>query len=567
MYSVGASSSADMTGRLDIDHADDARHTARPFAHLDVPLAALYRRVMAVFIAAKQRFVVHLRPEDVAEALRRDGSWEAVTREQIDEALRSLEGWGNLRADPDTGRVTTVEDFYRARYLYQLSREGEAAERALALYEAELGRRGELQAVALEDIRFRLRALHDMEGDPDPPVVHNLLIELMGRLDSLAANASAFMSSLQRTLDLREIDEEAFLAYKDKLIGYLERFISELVVKSFEIEKILRRLEAADTGRVEALLRLAAEREAADVAPGDNPLDTGHLGTAAHADAVARKLAEWRVRWSGLASWFVTADRLHPSQAELLRSRTRQAIPDLLATVSLLQERRAGRSDRSADFRALARWFAETSDDADAHRLWRAAFGLTPSRHLTAEATAEQTDIPPSTSWLDAPQTEIAPRLRQTGRYTHRGYQRRVTDRSAEREHLARQATAERQQTDAARRRLATSRPVLLSGLGKLDSAEFGLFLRLLGDALAAGPAGPDGAIRTRTADGSMEIVLRPLPEAGIAEIRTEDGVLRGPDHEITITDCAAAPPALAAGFGTAAEPADVAAGAVMELA
>ncbi len=559
-----------MTGRLDVNHADDARHTARPFAHLDVPLAALYRRVMAVFIAAKQRFVVHLRPEDVAEALRHDGSWEPVAQEQLDEALRSLQGWGNLRADPDTGRVTTVEDFYRARYLYQLSREGEAAERALALYESELGRRGELQAVALEDIRFRLRALHDMEADLDPAVVHNLLLELMGRLDSLAANASAFMSSLQRTLDLQEIDEEAFLAYKDRLIGYLERFVSELVVKAFEIEKILRSLEAAGTSRVEAILRLAAEREAADVAPGDDPsiADAGRQDAAAHADAVARKLAEWRVRWSGLASWFVTSDRLHPSQAELLRSRTRQAIPDLLATVSLLQERRAGRSDRSADFRALARWFAEVSDDADAHRLWRAAFGLTPSRHLTAEATAEQADIPASTSWLDAPQTEIAPRLRQTGRYTHRGYQKRVTDRSAEREHLARQAAAEREQTDSARRRLATGRPVLLSGLGPLDSAEFGLFLRLLGDALAAGPAGADGVIRTRTTDGTMEIVLRPLPDAGVAEIRTADGVLRGPDHEITITDCAAVSPAAARSSGPAlAESATAAAGAGLDPA
>ena len=343
MDSVAHRRSPDVTGRPGANHADDARLGPRPFAHLDVPLASLYRRVMAVFTGAKQRFVVHLRPEDVAESLRRDGTWDPVAQEQIDEALRSLESWGNLRADPDTGRVTTVEDFYRARYLYQLSREGEAAERALALYDSELGRRGELQAVALEDIRFRLRALHDMEGELDPAVVHNLLLELTGRLDSLAANASAFMSSLQRTLDLQEIDLEAFLAYKDRLIGYLERFVSELVVKAFEIEQILRRLEAAGTGRVEALLRLAAEREAADVAPGDDPLvtDIGQPGVAGHADAVDRKLAEWRVRWSGLASWFVTHDRLHPSQAELLRNRTRQAIPDLLATVSLLQERRA----------------------------------------------------------------------------------------------------------------------------------------------------------------------------------------------------------------------------------
>lgn len=564
MATPSGESSPDAGSRPQPAPGSEVRHGARPFAHLDVPLAPLYRRVMAVFMAAKQRYVVHLRPEDVAEALRRDGHWEPLAAEQVDEALRSLEGWGNLRADPDTGRVTTVEDFYRARYLYQLSREGEAAERALALYEAELGRRGELQAVALEDIRVRLRALHDLPDNPDPAVVHSLLLELMGRLDSLAANASAFMSGLQRTLDMQEIDEEAFLAYKDRLIDYLERFVSELVVKAFDIETMLRRLETAGTGRVDQLLRLAAEREAADVAPGGD-LPAGSTRAAAgqdreNAEPAARKLAEWRLRWSGLASWFVTADRQHPSQAELLRSRTRQAIPDLLATVSVLQERRTGRSDRSADFRALARWFAETPADADAHRLWRAAFGLTPSRHLTAEATAEQPDVPAGTSWLDAPQTEIAPRLRQTGRYLHRGQQRRVADRSAEREHLARQAAAEREQTDAARRRLATGRPALLSELGPLDSTEFSLFLRLLGDGLAAGPAGPDGTIRTRTSDGTMEIVLRPLQEAGIAEIRTPDGVLRGPDHEITITDCVNAPAVAPAGAGAPAGPVSVAA-------
>jgi uncharacterized protein (TIGR02678 family) len=50
-----------------------------------------------------------------------------------------------------------------------------------------------------------------------------------------------------------------------------------------------------------------------------------------------------------------------------------------LDAVGLLNERRSGRSDRSADFRVLARWFAEAPDDEAAHRLWRAAFGLCPA--------------------------------------------------------------------------------------------------------------------------------------------------------------------------------------------
>ena len=91
---------------------------------------------MAAFVAAKERFTVHLRPEDVHDALRSDGG-EIVSDEAVTNALESLAApvWGNLAAFPDTSRVTALEDFYRRRMLYQLSRDGEAAERALALYE------------------------------------------------------------------------------------------------------------------------------------------------------------------------------------------------------------------------------------------------------------------------------------------------------------------------------------------------------------------------------------------------------------------------------------------------
>ncbi|WP_339155039.1 DUF2397 family protein [Actinomadura luteofluorescens] len=44
----------------------------QPFAHLSAPNAALYRDVLRSFARAKERFIVHLRPEDVAAELRRD---------------------------------------------------------------------------------------------------------------------------------------------------------------------------------------------------------------------------------------------------------------------------------------------------------------------------------------------------------------------------------------------------------------------------------------------------------------------------------------------------------------
>jgi uncharacterized protein (TIGR02677 family) len=131
----------------------------------------------------------------------------------------------------------------------------------------------------------------------------------------------------------------------------------------------------------------------------------------------------------------------------------------------------------------------------------------------------------------------ISPRLRATGRHQRRGGPARIIDRSQARRRLEELLAAERTQTDAARRRLATGRPTRLSDLGALDRDEFALFLGLLGDTLAAGPPGSGGVIQTTTSDGTMAITLEPTGDGAVAEIVTPDGVLRGPDHVVTTVD------------------------------
>lgn len=527
-----------------------------PFAHLTTPNVVLYRRVMGEFVSAKRRFVVHLRDEDVHEALVRDGmDGQPVSAEATSEALKRLVEWGNLRADPDTSRVTTVEDFHRARYLYQLTHRGEAAERALAVYDEQLGRRGALQAVALADIASQLRALRKLaaEAAPDPARVGLALRDLLARSNDLAENAQAFMGSLRRTIDLYDADLEAFRAYKDHLVDYLERFIKDLVTVGGEIAALLQEL---GDGEVSRLLSIAARREAEDVAPGNE-------GEAAVEDrreaAYLAGVAAWEERWRGLREWFLS-EHGHPSQAKLLRSRARQAIPDLLAVVATLNERRSGRSDRSADFRTLALWFAQAPDDDALHRLWRSAFGVHGVRHLMLDhdtlLAREEQPVPAATPWAQAPPMHISPRLRRTGSYERRGSPNRISSREDARRLLAQLAARQTAQTAAARARLATTGPIHLSELGQLDSDAFGLFLVLLGDALAARRVG-QREVRTTTADGALGVRLLALADAPLIEIHTSAGVLRGPDHIVEIADLAPVARAhdLAAAPGSAPAP------------
>ena len=497
----------------------------QPFAHLSAKNARLYRDVLLTFARARDRFIVHMRPEDVTADLGRPGEVETVAG-----GLEQLVDWGNLRADPDTSRVTSVADFHRARYLYQLTAAGQAAEEALAVYDEALGRRGSLQSVALEDIAGQLRALAELAAadDLDPAKVHLLLLALAERFTGLADNAQAFMASLRRVIDFADGDVAAFIAYKQQLIDYVNKFIADLANRGAEIATLLGGLDRIG---VERLLAVAAGREAADVAP-----DGRH-------NAVEACLDAWRNRWRGLHDWFVSADSRHLSQARLLRGAAVTAITQLIDTVAALNERRSGRSDRSADFRTLARWFAQAPNDDAAHRLWRTAFGLTAARHLTVSqetvAAWEEERPTPGTPWQLAPGVRISPQLRRTGSYERRGQPNRVVDRAEQRRALAEQAAAESAQVAAARERLATPGPVRLSQLGRLDTRAFRLFLGLLGDALSARLPG-DTEVRTTTSDGTMAVHMSVVRGGGTVRIETEDGVLCGPDHVIEIVDLAA---------------------------
>jgi uncharacterized protein (TIGR02677 family) len=519
-----------------VTEADTTPGPYGPFSYLSTPNAPLYRRVMRALMAEKERFTVHVRPEQVLATVRADGG-DPVAEESVTEALEKLSSapWGNLLAFPDSSRVTALEDFYRRRMLYQMSRQGEAAERALAQYDAALGTRGSLQSVALEDIVVLLTHLRDTvrahaAGEAvDAAQAHQALRSLRERFAELAENAVAFMGSIQRTIDLYDADVEAFLAYKQQLIEYLERFINDLLVRGASIAELLAAIPPAG---VEFLAATAAGREAQDAAPDER------------ATATASARETWLRQWAGLTDWFVSSPG-RDSEAKLLRARARSAIPQLLAVVSALHDKASGRTDRTQDFLTLARWFAGLPDDHARHRLWRSAFGLAPVRHLTITGATQDAwdtaDLDNSTPWAEAPPVEISPQLRRTGSFERRGKANRVADRSEAKAALLERARQEAEQTAAARRRILTRGPRRLSAFAELDPEAFRLFLGLLGDGLAAmGPTAETA--RVHTSDGELTVTLTRVAGAEWAVLRTVDGELTGPDHLIDIVSAVQEP-------------------------
>ena len=504
------------------------------FAHLNVGNTPLYRAILSFFVTERARFVISLRPTEILSALSTalapsipsapplsDFS-PSLELDALTAALQQLRVWGDLDDAADNADAATIEEFYQRRRLYQLSAAGEAAEQALSVFDDYLHRPGELQTAALQDIGELLDALLPRLADtpPDDAKLHQLLSALVARFEQLTSRAQSFMRGLQSTLELHGIGVEAFLAYKEKLIDYLEKFVGELVVATSRISEALLLLESCG---IDLAFAAAARRDLTDM------LDPAP-------DALEQATRRWQQSWAGLRRWFIATDT--PSQAELLRARARSAIPALLTAVSQINDRRASRTDRAADFSTLARWFADAPDEAACHRLWRTAFALAPARHLriNSETLAERSarGETPKTSWLDGAPVWLSPRLRQHGRSASRGPAPAVVDRSAEKARLRELARAQVQQIERARQHLIDAGRCRLNSLGPLDDESFRLFIDLLGHALTQRPD-RSGPIDVESADGTLRIRLDPVPGGGEARLVTTDGAFIGPDHWITI--------------------------------
>ncbi len=494
------------------------------FHHLAAPRVGLYRSILRAFSRAKEHFEISLRPAEVSRWLPADGS--ELSEDDLVQSLDQLRQWGNLDASQDISEVQTLEEFNRVRFLYQFSASGEAAEQALAAFDQYCLRPGELQTTALRDILQTLEELHRLLSCQtlDVGKAVRALRELTDRFHQLVTRAQSFMRSVQQSIDAPSAEVDLFLRHKEALLNYLERFIGELVLATHRVSTTLREIESSG---IERALFAAAE---ADIADALNP----------NAQQLSSARDEWGLRWQGLRRWFL-GDPGIPSQAEVLRARARGAIPALLETVRRLNDRRASRTDRATDFITLAKWFASAPTEGDLHRLWRAAFALTPSRHLCVNeetlAAWEEHEATARTPWNEAPSFYLTPRLREIGRIAARGPVRPMIDRSSDLAVLTALAREEEQQALAARQTLATGQSRCLSELPILSERELDLLLDLVGEALM-NEEDPLQNLQATSEDGTLFISLAPpAASAPTADVETMSGTLHGPNYITTISE------------------------------
>lgn len=465
------------------DLGADAPERARLlFRYLSVPDWHEYRTILGVFAGT---FFAEFTPEEIAAAVAEAG----IDPVAVPDRLESLRGWGNLTVSSSVGNPTSLEDYYRRRNRYLITRAGQEV---FQIVEGVLSAVDEIADVQAGHLRDLDRALRELGEHADTDFERVPAEELADKVRAVFVPHENFTTELTHFFADLNLWQSRYDLNADEVqlfAGVLVSYVSEQLA---EIERMTR---PVTRGLQVVLPRLTALLGA---------LRSGlavRVDEAGLADSVAvRHLPGTAVKdWEHLAEWFV-APAGRPSRLDQLTRQAVAAVRTLTANVTRLSRVGLGATSRRADFLRLARFFdnAETPDHA--HEIAAAAFGLGSCRRLGTLAADSDDPKPSVTSWHDAPRAVVPVSLRERGETTQRGRTTPVRDRRRQRELMQR----DRELRRVARETTAAELLACSDSRGHIDGSEMSVAcFSMLRDLISRSGHGNGAHAEVRTATES----------------------------------------------------------------
>ncbi len=307
-----------------------------------------------------------------------------------------------------------------------------------------------------------------------------------------------FYAYLHQVLSRYDLAGDEYGRFKELLLSYVDLITADVARHAPAVSERLERLQP-QLGLLLAVL--------------------DRLPSLTNADGSRAERQPGRVLndWLEFSAWYADgSDRSGPDQ---LRRAAGQALGQLLANAKRMLAAAGTGVSRRGDLLRLAQWFA-AADDAQAHRLFAAAFGAHPARHLLGGPDEDSPRHGALTSWWEADPVAVPLSLRERGERSARGRASRVPDPGLDREELLSEARAEHE------RQLAAAAELVAAGWldgARLSAAARDVLLDRLGGLLAVsgGNAPP-----LEWFESDLGFLLRASATAGATTLHSDDGQL-----------------------------------------
>ena len=440
-----------MTSSVELPDAGAADRARLLFRYLAVPEWRDYRTILGVFAGT---FFAEFTPEEVAAELAVVGG--GVDPTVVPDRLESLRGWGNLTASSSVGNPSSLEDYYRRRNRYLITRAGQEVFKIVEGVLSGVDEIADVQAGRLRDLDRALRELGDAAENLEATSTEDLASKVRSVFDIhelFTTELTQFFADLNQWQSRYDLNADEVHLFAGVLVTYVSEQLAEIERMT---RPIARHLDAI-LPRLHPLLDRLSYGLAARVD------DAGLAGSVS-----VRRLPGSAARdWEHLAEWFAAP----AGRASRLDQLTRQAVAavrTLTANVTRLSRAGLGTASRRSDFLRLARFYDRAATADEAHQIAAAAFGLVSCRRLGTLSADADDPAPSITSWRDAPRAVVPVSLRERGDTTARGRPTPVRNRRRERELIQRDRQLRRVSKEAAAAELLSCADFH----GRVDGAE-----------------------------------------------------------------------------------------------
>lgn len=345
--------------------------------YLSVENAWRYRAIMRTFYINDQKFKHWLSKEDVYEAIRYEPLFEEYTLEFCQQDLEALNQWGNLTAVQDTSKVTTYQQFINKQYRYQMTEYAIEIERMTVRIENIFIEGGSLEPTLLERIKEEFKLLGDMVQGDDDQKLDGLWRQLMSDFQRLNQNYQDYIRDWYSAKAEELMKTKGFFLYKEKLIDYLRNFIKELQIHAYEIEKLMKEVNAED--------RMLLWNRLSDYEMDIPRIDMEEVSRDSIYENIRGRYTSFEEFFSGSATRSSEVDTILSMTNEIIRRITRYA-------ASIL-ELSSQYSNRKEEYRKMAELFSGTGSIQEAHKLAATVFGISGYKHLVGDLERETESI------------------------------------------------------------------------------------------------------------------------------------------------------------------------------
>lgn len=394
------------------------------FRYVVAPEWTDYRAIMGILA---DTFFSEFTPEDVTIRLAAAGY--GLDESTIGDRLESLRRWGNVTVSSAVGNPASIDDYYRRRNRYLITRPGQEVHQ---IVEGVLTRVDAVTDVSTGRLRALLEALEHLSTvdayEADPDLLGEAIRAVFDPHEAFTSEITQFFAAINQWQSRYDLTADELRFFADVLVGYVGDRLDEIERAARPIGHRLAELWDHFPTLVQRVSRGLAGR-----------VDAAGLSSSV---AIRHRAGSRIADWEHLCSWFLR----RPGRTSRIETLTREAIAavrTLTLNLTRLSRSGVGAASRRADFLRLAQLFAAAAP-REAPRLAAAAFGVAAANHYGAISSDAGDPVSVTTSWWDAPRADVAISIRERGDVTPRGRISPMPDRTRQRALLQHRREEER---------------------------------------------------------------------------------------------------------------------------